>query len=957
MKKIHVWLIVALSFFTIATLGFAQEEWKQQMKKDFVKVLKEKKKQAEKHREFIAKWQKAGHLDDLINLYETEKTNHPDNAAFYYGLGYTYARSAPTENRDTEAKAIAYFEKAIELDVSLFWAHFNLAVIYKKQAKDAQALSIFRTSLDLNPKYYPIHYYMGEIYLKLGKHAEALQAFESAHALNRKWAYPIYGKGLVYMSQGDLNLAREAFEHAILRDRKFAPAYIKLGQILAKERFFDAALAEYGKSARYQPYTTKDVFELAVIFAEQDNTEGAIELYQRAIEIDATYTPAHFALGEIFYAQGDVTAAVNHYHQAIAVDPSLKNAFFEPVAPYFAGAMPADEARALLEKMRTVLPDDPRSYFYLAKLDTDADNIEAAITNYQKTLELIEAEPSYLQMELPLGHFQDSHLNMGHLYHKQGNLEAAAASYKRALELNPELATLFYEKGKTAFEAENYLDALEPLQIHIMLFPEDVEATYLLGQTHEASGDTESALQFYQKTLQLDANRPDVLFKTVYIYRETESHEKALDALEKIIAIEPANAEAHYLSGLSLLTLERHDAALAAFLETVRLAPDNVSAHYNAGKLFEQKKDTDNAIVHYEKTIELDPETAEPFFRLGAIYHEREDEDNVIRVYEPALELEPEHPMQQHALAVIFEKRSQNGAEEELTKNRKKAIHRYGLANKFDPEHFDWHYRYARLLDTHAETLEKYDAPAEMAVHEYTETIKLNGGFADAYFHRGMITYRYKRIGNTVYRYGQILEDFKQVTDLQPKNVTAHYYVGKLLIDKDDYTLAKEAFQKVAELSPKYKGVHLQLGKLAQRDKKWKEAIQLYEKEIGIDDKATEAYQRLGDLYHSSELNYNKAQEILEKALELDDKHVPTILLYANNFFSLDSLGAAADQFERVLQLEPDNLTANFNLALMYEYTERIGQARAQWKRFLDLNPPEQWKLQAEKKMRELGVE
>ena len=128
-----------------------------------------------------------------------------------------------------------------------------------------------------------------------------------------------------------------------------------------------------------------------------------------------------------------------------------------------------------------------------------------------------------------------------------------------------------------------------------------------------------------------------------------------------------------------------------------------------------------------------------------------------------------------------------------------------------------------------------------MAVHEYTETIKLNGGFADAYFHRGMITYRYKRIGNTVYRYGQILEDFKQVTDLKPKNVTAHYYVGKLLIDKDDYTLAKEAFQKVAELAPKYKGVHLQLGKLAQRDKKWKEAIQLYEKEIGIDDKATEA--------------------------------------------------------------------------------------------------------------------
>ena len=75
-------------------------------------------------------------------------------------------------------------------------------------------------------------------------------------------------------------------------------------------------------------------------------------------------------------------------------------------------------------------------------------------------------------------------------------------------------------------------------------------------------------------------------------------------------------------------------------------------------------------------------------------------------------------------------------------------------------------------------------------------------------------------------------------------------------------------------------------------------------------------YQRLGNLYYAHVLDYNKAKETLEKALALDETHVPTLLNYASNLFSMDLLGAATEQFERVIQLEPRNLTANYNLAL-----------------------------------------
>ena len=960
-------LIVNLGFNTsFSPVSFAAEKWESNMRKDFTKVLQEKKKPAEKHRELILKWQKQGRLSALLTLYTARENNRQAQqpstprikAAFYYGLGYLHALQA-TKTDEALDTAINYLQQALEIDPDLFWARFNLGGIYQGQGnQDDLALAEFEACIRLKPNYYPVHYRMGEIHLKQQNYVEALHAFDTARKVNRKWEYPQYGIGLVYFAQGEIDRARETFENLIQKNKKFAPAYFKLGQVLATEGFFDEALEEYAKGSQHQDYSAQVLYELAVIFDEKGNTDGAIRLYQRTIDIEPTHAKTHFALGERLYAIGDTTTAVQHYQQALSLTPNIKDTFYEPLEPYFAGLMTSDEAMPLLEKAILVLSDDPRSYFYAGMLEADAGNISKAIKSYEKTVEIIEAEPSHLQTELLLGDFNDVYLKLGELYHQQGDIEASTVYFKRALALNPELANKFIAQGQHAFDEKNYQKAIESLNTHLLLFPEDVSAVYLLGQSYEDHGDTDNALIFYEHTLTLDSQRPDVLFKMVHIYRNREAHQQAIDTLQKIIEIAPDTIEAHYLQALSYLALEQSNAALFAFLATVQLNSDDISAHYHAAVLFEQKGDIDNAIVHYEKTIDLDTTRLEspffaatevtPFFRLGAIYRERNDEDNIIRVYQPALEIEPEHPELHHLLAVIFEKRGK----------RESAIRYYGFANQYNPKKFDWHYSYARLLDQHAETLgDNYHKHAEMAVKEYTETIALNSDYIDAYFYRGMLTLRYRHIGKTLYRYSQILEDFKQVVEFQPKNRKANYQLGVIYLEIDRHRLAQGVFENMLTFAPKYRGIHLHLGQIAEWEQAWKQAIQHYEAEAALieqpieeeDNIALKTYQRLGDLYYAHALDYNAAKETLEMALALDDTHVPTLLNYANNLFSMDLLGAATEQFERVIQLEPRNLTANYNLALMYEYREKRVEARAQWQRFLELNPPEQWRIEAER--------
>lgn len=943
-------LLILIPPIVAPTIAVGSEQWRETIEKDYHKVLKEKKpeKQVKKHRDLVNKWKEEGYLEALISLYETDAATGHTNAGLHYGLGYAYATQGRIDTTQTDAlfeKAANQFELTISLVPTLSQAHFSLGAIYQEQGKLGLAAQAMEASLELDPKYYPAYYRLGEIHLQQDNPEAALEAFQAVQKINKKWARPYYGIGVAHFKQGNDNAAREAFEDAIYRDPKFAPAHFKLGQVLAKEGFFDEAWEEYETGSKYQPYTAELLYELGAIFGQEGNQEGAIALFRQIIDdIDSTHTAALLQLGEIYYTTGEEAAAIEHYRQAIEADASLKDYFMEQLGPYHAGLMGRDAARSILERFLAVIPDDPRATFYSAQIETDAGNLSGAIQHYEKTIALADADETELGVEFAPEQLLEAYRFLGDAYYQHGNHEKARTAYRRTIELDPVLERYFFDQGKSAFDAEQLDLAIEPFSKFLLIYPEDLEATYLLGRSHEALGDVENALRLYARTLELDANHTDALTHSAQIYHTQNDPQNTLTIVTKLIAIEPHNIEAHYLSGLSHIELEHSQQALDAFLATTHLDPNHLDSHLQIASLYEQQGDTDNAIARYEKIIELDPSKAEPFLRLGRLYLQRGDKDNVIRVYEPGLEIEPNYPYVQYDLATLFEGRGEN----------EKAIKHFGLANRYDDGHFDWHFRYARLLDRYAAGLEDYDTYAAMAVEEYNQTIELKNDYVPAYLHRGLITRRYKQIGDTLYRYGQIAEDFKRVIALEPNNSDAHYYLGMTYIDLDQRHDAKEIFLKTLQFGQKYRGIYLQLGLIAEWEDEHKEAISYFEKELEIDPESVAAYQRLGDLYSNYSADFGRGMEALEKALELQPNHVSTLINYASTLYYLDRLGAATEHFELVVQLDPKNLTANYNLALMYEYTGKKQQAINRWKKFLDLNPPGEWKEDAEQHLRQL---
>ena len=943
-------LLILMPAIVTPTIAVGSEEWREAVEKDLHNTLKEKKpeKQVKKHRDLVNKWKGKGHLESLISLYEANAETPPANAGIHYGLGYAYATQGRIDTTQTAAlfeKAANQFERTVSLTPTLTQAHFSLGAIYQEQEKLELAAQAMEACLKLDSKYYPAYYRLGEIYLKRDKPEAALESFQAAQKFNTKWARPYYGIGLSHFKLGNDNAAREAFEEAIYRDPKFVPAHFKLGHVLAREGFFDEAWGEYEVGRKYQPYTAENLYELGTIFAQEGNREGAIDIFRRIIDgVDSTYAAALLQLGEIYYATGEEGLAIEYYKQAIEAGVPLRDYFMEQLSPYHAGLIERDEAKSILERFVAVVPDDPRASFYYAQIEAESRNLTAAIQYYERTIALISSDKHDLDVETAQRYLLDAYRFLGDAYYQQGTHEKARTAYRRTIELDPKLERYFFNQGKSAFDAEQFDLAVAPFSKFFLIYPEDSEASHLLGRSHEASGDAEDALRLYARTLELDANHTDAIMRSARIYRAQNDPQNALTMLTHLTSTEPTNVEAYYLSGISYIELERSEEAFNAFLTTTRLDPNHLDAHYQIALLYEQQEDTDNAIERYETIIKLDPSKAYPFLRLGALYLQQGDKDNVIRLYEPGLEIEPNHPQAQYDLAVLFEEREET----------EKAIKHFGLANRYDDGHFDWHFRYARSLDRYAETLEDYDTYAAMAVEEYNKTIDLKNNYVPAYLYRGLITRRYKQIGDTLYRNSQIAENFKRVIALEPNNSEAYYYLGMTYIDLDQRQNAKEILLKTLQFDQQYKGVYLQLGLIAESEGKHDEAIGYFEKELEIDPESVAAYQQLGDLYSSYSADFGRAKKALEKALELQPNHVSTLLNYASTLYYLDHLGAATEQFEIVVQLNPKELTANYNLALMYEYTGKRQQAINRWKKFLELNPPAEWKEDAEQHLRQL---
>lgn len=146
-------------------------------------------------------------------------------------------------------------------------------------------------------------------------------------------------------------------------------------------------------------------------------------------------------------------------------------------------------------------------------------------------------------------------------------------------------------------------------------------------------------------------------FNLGVLYQKQGQFLKAKRAYEKVINIDPSNAQAHNNLGIVYKNLGDLTSAIKEYEKAILIDPKYDKAYYNLAAALYVKGELESAINMCEKAISLNPVNIESYNLLGIIYRKQSRDREAENIFRQALELCPEDPQTHYNFALLLEEK------------------------------------------------------------------------------------------------------------------------------------------------------------------------------------------------------------------------------------------------------------------------------------------------------------
>ncbi|MBI4615834.1 MAG: tetratricopeptide repeat protein [Planctomycetes bacterium] len=448
---------------------------------------------------------------------------------------------------------------------------------------------------------------------RAGKHASAIEKCDEAIGLD-----PDYGPA--YLAKADIVLDRSP------EDWKDAAGVLEA--LLARKT--EGARPHHGAAER----------ALGRIYQDRGKWDLAIAAYTEAIRLDPKDRLAYLGRGQVYEKVGQI--------QSMAAD-------FE-----MAEELGREEVAALVEEARGLLARE--------KPDSDA-----ALARLEKALEIDPDAPEAL-------------LLAGSVHRRAGRLHRALAALTTGVEGGGrEMPVLLAARSSVFLELGDIAQARADAERASSLDPESPRARFALGRVFYEAGQIGQALRLFDDAVLSATPAPDPALPEepdLYLYRalalRVDGHpEKALEDLDRCLALSPGHAQALYWRGrmrreagrdldraeedlASALAAGPHDEAqvrlelarvraLRGNQEMARADLDGIlaawpgwpEAYLERAALLVSLGRLDEALRDAQEAIELAPWDARAYHQRGEIHRLRRHLVDATEDYERALRIDP----------------------------------------------------------------------------------------------------------------------------------------------------------------------------------------------------------------------------------------------------------------------------------------------------------------------------
>jgi tetratricopeptide (TPR) repeat protein len=376
----------------------------------------------------------AGHFPEAAAQLEKLLHEVPQNFEVHELLGMVYAEESE------DGLANQHLEAAVRLKPGSAAARTNLAANLVRMGKLEEAHAQLKRAVALEPRNFDANHDMGELYVRMGKLADAVPFLKAAQQINSSAYDNGYDLALAYLMTGKPAPARQLVL-SLLKVKSTAELHNLLGQIEEKDGNYVAAVNELETAAQQEP-SEANLFDWASELLMHRTLEPAIEVFRKSTERFPNSPRLAIGLGIALYARGNYDEAVQSLLRAADLNPADPRCYFFLHRAFDSSPSQADQVIERFRRFSAAQPGNAQAQFYYAM------SLWKGKRTQDPGLDLHQIE-SLLQTALALDpKLAEAYLQLGNLYSDQTLYGKSISEYKKALEINSDLADAHYRLGQ-----------------------------------------------------------------------------------------------------------------------------------------------------------------------------------------------------------------------------------------------------------------------------------------------------------------------------------------------------------------------------------------------------------------------------------------------------------------------------------------------------------------------------
>lgn len=466
-------------------------------------------------------------------------------------------------------------------------------------------------------------------------------------------------------------------------------------------------------------------------------------------------------------------------------------------------------------------------------------------------------------------------------------IEQAKQNVQRAIAMHPERRPYHALLGRIYFMEDNRTGALEEMELAIGGSGDDPELLEMAGDAAHSLRMFDRAVDYYQRASLIRSQSQELKKKLVLSYLDKQDYKDAARRIEQMLTYNPDDPLTHFLNGRMLLAEDKIPAARKSFEKGLSLDRNNREILLELVQLSVREGDIKAALNTLNTLEKLYPKDVEVLDLLASWSFDAASWKRARELYARLLEQKPRMPLYRLRLAFLD---YQDGRTAEARQTVEEELAR------------DANLGYGHIL-------------------------------------RGVFLFKE---GDAKRAEAQIQKGIQ----LDSKNPEGHYWLGRVKLDANDVTWAKNEFEITLECQPVHPRavyeigvIHFTRGQIEQARQRLVWALNTFALFPDTAFYQVKNYLRLGEIAVGRG-RVAEATSLFTQANKLDPEAAEPYYYLARE---------AADKFrndrsslnllKKALALDPNFAPAHFEMGLIHMAKDRNREAKSAFEAYLALDP------------------